>query len=228
MSKPEASAMPHFVKAVLIVLAGSIFLACGATAAAANLGRSYFFANRDACAASGRFTAEDCAAAFANARAQLRDRAPRFGSSEECRLKFRLCDVARPRTPVEEAMSYAPEEEVAYTPTALGVEIVVSANGVESAPTLAVETSARVFPYISISRPYRAEQRQVEAQQDAQNVAILPADHFEPFSRRRPFSTVASFTASALGAIDVATREAGRPESVDERRRRLRSAPLIE
>jgi hypothetical protein len=206
-----------------------MFIACFQSgAAAATLGRSYFFATRDACATSGIFSPRECAAAFTNARAQLRDRAPRFGSGGECRLQFRLCDVARPETPVEDAMSYAPAEEAFFTPTALGVEMVVSAKGVEAAPTLAIETPTRIFPYCPVSRPYSPERREETAPPEPQNAAILPPDHFEPFSKRTPIVGATTFIASALGAIEGATQSPEKLETAEERRQRLKSAPFVQ
>ncbi len=208
------------------------------SASAATLGKTYFFASRNACAASGAFSARECAAAFANAHAQLQDRAPRFSSSAECRLHFRMCELIRTEAPSEDAMSYAPAEELAYAPSALGVEIFASQNGVEAAPTLAVETRERLFPYYPVSKPYEPEQEGASMQaresvgekpgrREQQNAAILSPDHFEPFSRRKPVAGATTFTASALGAIENATSGSG-DESREARRMRLRNAPFVE
>jgi hypothetical protein len=207
-------------------------------AAAATPGKTYFFATRDACAASGAFSPRECAAAFANARAQLQDRAPRFAGSGECRLHYRICEPIRVETPSEDAMSYAPAEEVSFAPSALGVEIVASSNGVEAAPTLAVETRERLFPYYPVSKPYEAQQEGASVQardesgekrsrREQQNAAILSPDHFEPFSRRNPIAGATTFTASALGAIQSAAGDP-RDESREARRMRLRNAPFVE
>jgi hypothetical protein len=199
-------------------------------AAAASLGKTYFFATRDACAASGAFTARECAAAFANANAQLRDRAPRFAAGGECRLHFRICQQIHVDPPAEDAMSYAPVEEIAYAPSALGVEMVASPKGVEAAPTLAVETAERLFPYYPVSKLYEPEQEGESAATkgeapERQNAAILSPDHFEPFSKRKPIAGATTFTASALGAIEA---NSSRSESQEERRMRLRTAPFVE
>jgi hypothetical protein len=227
MPKTEAPArLRLFALASVCIAVLSIF---ARPAAATTLGRSYFFVNRDACAASGVFGRRACAAAFDNARAQLRDRAPRFSSGAECRLHFRLCDLTQPEAPVEKIMSYAPSEEVSYTPIALGVELVVSAKGIEAAPTLAVEAAVRLFPFYPVSRPYQPDRQEgEEALAESQSAAILPSDHFEPFYRRMPPVGPTSFTEFALGAIETATREPVRPETIEERRRRLRSAPLVQ
>jgi hypothetical protein len=211
-------------------------------AAAATLGKTYFYATRDACVAAGAFSGRECAAAFANARAQLHDRAPRFAGSGECRLHFRICEPVRVEIPADEAgsegasdpMSYAPMEETAFAPSALGVEIVASRNGVVAAPTLAIETPERLFPYFPVTRPYEPTQegQSIAARSDGanrreqQNAAILAPDHFEPFSRRRPVAGATTFTASALGAIEATARPGG--ETPDERRMRLRNAPFVE
>lgn len=208
-------------------------------AAAATLGKTYFFATRNACAASGAFSPRECAAAFANAHAQLQDRAPRFASSAECRLHFRICELIRTESSSEDAMSYAPAEELAYAPSALGVEIAASPNGVEAAPTLAVETRERLFPYYPVSKPYEPGQEGASVQvrddlgkrsgdrREQQNAAILSPDHFEPFSRRRPVAGATTFTASALGAIQEAAGGPG-DETREARRMRLRNAPFVE
>lgn len=207
-------------------------------AAAATLGKTYFFATRNACAASGAFSPRECAAAFANAHAQLQDRAPRFASSAECRLHFRICEPVRTESSSGDAMSYAPAEDLAYAPSALGVEIAASPNGVEAAPTLAVETRERLFRYYPVSKPYEPEQEGASEQvrdelgergnrREQQNAAILAPDHFEPFSRRRPVAGATTFTASALGAIQEAAGGPG-DETREARRMRLRNAPFVE
>lgn len=196
-----------------------------ANAAASTAGKTYFFATREACVASGAFTARECIAAFANARQQLRDRAPRFETGSDCRLRFRLCDVSREESQEDDALAYAPSEAVAYTPTALGVEIVATPKGAEAAPTLAVDTPARTFPYFPVSRRYEAQRPEsAQAGADPENPAILAADRFEPFSKCKPAKGATTFVASALGAIEGATHD----ESAEERRARLKAAPFIE
>ncbi len=127
-------------------------------------------------------------------------------------------------------MSYAPVEEPSYAPSALGVEIVASPNGVEAAPTLAVETRERLFPYYPVSKVYEPEQEgrseaaRGDGERERQNAAILSPDHFEPFSKRKPVAGATTFTASALGAIEASSSR----ETRDERRMRLRNAPFVE
>lgn len=230
MSSTEASAAAPFrARLQTLRVACCVSLLMALPAGAATLGKTYFFATRDACVGSGAFSARECAAAFANARAQLRDLSPRFAGSGECRLHFRICELSRDETPVEDAISYAPDERPAYVPAALGVEMIAAANGVQAAPTLAIETPTRLFPYYPVSKSYRAEPKaeSVQARNEAQNAAILSPDHFEPFSRRKPVAGATTFTASALGAIEGAVSDF-RGETREERQMRLRNAPFIE
>ncbi|KAF2992326.1 DUF1190 domain-containing protein [Methylocystis sp. MJC1] len=210
---------------------GIALLALSAPAAeAATASRTYFFATREACAASGAFTVQECASAFANARLQLRALAPRFESSSACRMRFRLCSVARIDPQEGEALGYAQDEAIVFTPMALGVEMVASAKGAEAAPTLAIDTPARLFPYAPVARPYEPPRPGLDQPGEFQekNVMILAADHFEPFSKRKPFDGPMTFTASALGAIVGATHDVSPAETREERRARLKTAPFME
>jgi hypothetical protein len=230
VSAAENPARPSASIRLLTAFALLAFAGEGAAAPAIVSGKTYFFATREACVSSGAFGARECAAAFANARLQLRDRAPRFASAAECRLKFRMCEVAVDETQAgdAEAISYAPDvASVAYTPMALGVEMVAAARGAEAAPTLAVDTRARLFPYYPVSRPY--EPRREEAIGGVvENPSILSADRFEPFSKRKLIGSVSTFTASALGAIEGAANDSDSPETPDQRRARLKAAPFIQ
>lgn len=200
-------------------------------AVAATPGKTYFFASRQACAVSGAFSREECVAAFLNASAQLQDRAPHFSSSGECRARFQLCEVRREGA-AGDALAYAETETIAYTPVALGVEMILTARGVESAPTLAVETSAKLFPKIPVARPYapqESEAPRVEApRQGMKLTAILPADHFEPFPGRQPIDVRAAFRPFALGSLEEASPGSASEETPAQRRARLKSAPFIE
>ncbi|MBL1256609.1 DUF1190 domain-containing protein [Methylocystis sp. Sn-Cys] len=200
------------------------------TAEAATIGKTYFFATREACAASGAFTDRECAGAFANAQLQLRALAPRFDSSADCRMRFRLCTASRTGPQAGDALGYATQDEaVVFTPMALGVEMVASAKGAGAAPTLAVDTPARLFPYAPVSRPYEPLRPGFDPPGGLpENAAILAADHFEPFSKRKPFGGPMTFTASALGAIVGATHDAASAETREQRRARLKTAPFVE
>ncbi len=198
------------------------------SAHAATYGKTYFFATRDACVASGAFSSRECASAFANARAEMRDKAPRFSAVGECRLHFRLCQPAFGDAPAREVLSYSPVEEPAFVPQALGVEMIASSKGVEAAPTLAVETRNRIFPYFPVSKGYEAEEgasRQAKASQ--KNDAILSPERFVPFAGRKPFTGAVTFAATALGAIEGAT-DAALAETREQRRQRLQSAPFVQ
>jgi uncharacterized protein YgiB involved in biofilm formation len=198
-------------------------------ATAATPGKVYFFATREACAASGAFTRQECVAAFNNAAAQLQDRAPRFASRGECRARFQLCEIRR-QPAGGDALAYAEAESMAFTPVALGVEMVATARGAEAAPTLAVETSARLFPKFPVRQVYEAQapEPQPETNPLEGRTAILPSDHFEPFPRSQPMDVRATFSPFALGALDEAASSSAARESPAERRARLKSAPFIE
>jgi hypothetical protein len=235
MSSPRSSVVPAFCARILalpqlaaIALSPLAVAVAPPQAIAATAGKTYFFATRDACAASGAFSSRECAAAFANAKLQLRDRAPRFSTAGECRLRFRLCEMTRADVAEGEAMSYAPPEAAVFTPIALGVEMVASARGAMAAPTLAIETPARLFPYFPISRLYEARVSEVPRSGTVEeNAAIPAADRFEPFSKRKPVEAASSFTASAFSAIEDSTRAAS-SETPEERRARLKNAPFVE
>lgn len=194
-------------------------------APAATTGKAYFFASREACIASQVFAEHECAAAFANAREQLFDLAPRFSSGGECRLRFQLCEIRGGGPQEEEAMSYAEAEEpIIYTPVALGVEMAATANGVEASPTLAVDTPAKLFPRFPVSEIYERQ----EAREDADRYgAILPADRFQPFPKRKPIDVNQVFRPFALGAVDETRRPASQ-ETPAARRERLKNAPFVE
>lgn len=234
MSSTQASAAENRARLSAsrrLAIAIALLAATGdaGAARAAGPGKIYFFATREACAASGAFTLRECAAAFQNARLQLRDRAPRFASASECQLKFRLCEAIRAEAREGDAMAYAPDDAApVYTPMALGVEMIGSAKGAEAAPTLAIDMRARIFPYFPVARPYEARRDEPARLGEAQeNPAILSADRFEPFPKRK-LGSVTTFTASALGAIEGATRDSDAMETPEQRRARLKAAPFVE
>lgn len=194
-------------------------------APAATAGKAFFFASREACIASQIFTQKECAAAFANAREQLLDLAPRFSSGGECRLRFQLCEIRGGGLQDEEAMAYAEAETpVIYTPVALGVEMFATANGVEASPTLAVDTPGKLFPRFPVSEVY--ERREMREDADRYG-AILPADRFQPFPKRKSLDVSQVFRPFALGAIDEKRRPASQ-ETPAARRERLKNAPFME
>ncbi len=202
-----------------------VTLLAGTPLHGAPLGKTYFYATRQACVAAGAFSARECASAFANAQAQFRDRAPRFASSGECGLRYRLCEMSESRGESHDAAAYAQAEDLYYVPAGLGIEMIVTARGVEAAPTLAIETRERLFSFQPISGPYEPEMPERPAQE---NASILSADRFQPFSKLKPFTGATTFQAAALGAIENATRETRASETPEQRRARPRSAPFVE
>jgi hypothetical protein len=185
-------------------------------------GKVYYFATRDACITSGAFTSRECVTAFVNARAQLLDRAPRFSSIGDCKARFHLCEAVGGES---WSAGEAEPDETAFAPAALGVEIVVTTHGAESAPTLATETPTRLFSYFPVSREYDGGARAERPEQ--QIPGILAADRFEPFSKRKPVQGTLAFTASALGTIEGAAPDTSASETPEARRSRLKSAPFI-
>lgn len=203
------------VFAVAIALASSAL--AGSIPAAPSSGRSYFFATRDACHASGAFSRQDCAAAFDNALAVLRDRAPHFSSLVDCRLRFALCERRN--------------DGLGYSPVGLGVEIVASARGSRVTPAMAVETPASLFPLVPLAEQYAARDMYRDAYSVTEDVDsgagdILPSNRFEPFRKRPQIKAQFSFNYAALGEIEGAPPPAAR-ETPEQRRARLRAAPFI-
>lgn len=210
--RPVRVGLIKFFSIVLVTLVAPI--AQAGPMAVVPKGKSFFFATREACVASEVFTRQECAMAFANVRAELADRAPTFASVFECRLRFGICEARRDRA--------------GFSPTGIGVEIVVSAQGVRVVPAMAVETPGRLFPKVPLTREYAA-QGDFSSQQSGDlpkgDSSILPTDRFEPFAKRPEIQAQFSFNYSSLGAI-----EGGRPqvqETAEQRRARLRSAPFI-
>ena len=185
--------------------------------------RPYFFASREACVVSGAFRKRDCAAAFANAEAELRDLAPTFATRADCRLKFHYCEARQIRSEGEDA------DSIAYSPLALGVEMTASARGVEAAPVLAVETPPSLFPPHPVSREYLARARESSEDDALAYNAILPAHRFAPFPKNSAAGALAKFATPAPRAeeeppVDIASHE----ETPEERRARLKNAPFVE
>jgi hypothetical protein len=204
-----------------MVAALSIFPWSGA-AFAATPDKSYFFATREACAAA--FRKRECDAAFANAEAELRDRAPSFDSRSECRLKYHFCEARR-----IEPLDAEETEAIAYSPLALGVEMVAAARGVVAAPVLAVETPPSLFPRYPVAREYVARMKEPPRDEALAYNAILPADRFAPFPKNSAAGAIASFVPVAPSAADDAPLTvASQEETPQERRARLRNAPFVE
>ena len=212
------------LRPLAIAVAAIPVFAAGGESVAATLGKSYFFASRDACVSSGAFRKKECDAAFANAEVELRDRAPGFASRAECRLKFHYCEARRVEPP-----SGDENDAVAYSPLALGVEMTLGPRGAEAAPVLAVETPQSLFPRFPVSREYVSRQREPRQDEALAYNAILPADRFGPFPRTSASGALARFVSPAPPAetaapLDIASHE----ETPQERRARLRNAPFVE
>lgn len=202
--------LPLLLVAMFMALVAEAPRACASPAAPS--GRSFFFATREACHASGVFSRQECAIAFTNALAELRDRAPTFRSIVECRLRFALCEPRR--------------DGSGYAPVGLGVEIVVSPHGARVAPALAVEAPGALFPLVPVTQDYAAQEtptQQDDGRLDRRDDNILPADRFEPFAKRPRIEARFSF-------YNAAPESAGAPppETPEQRRARLRAAPFVE
>ncbi len=194
-----------------VLLSGSVAVA--GSMPAAPMGKSYFFATRGACLASNAFTRQECVAAFANAYAEWRDRAPHFASGVDCRLRFALCELQRGASD--------------YVPTALGVEIAPTPNGAFAAPVMAVETPRNLFPKQPIARDYAARGDWATRRAAQAGDGNLPTDRFEPFSKRPRIVASFSFNYASLGVMEGDASHSS-VETLAERRARLRRAPFIE
>jgi hypothetical protein len=179
-------------------------------------GASYFFATPQACAASGPFGARECANAFANAKAEFEEKAPRFRTIIECVIRFQQC---------ERATSPAPVDAESFAPALLGVEI--SESG-QAAPVLAVVNPRGLFRPRGIAR--------LESGPGAGwGSPILRADRFEPLAL--PFASpdetafgeeAPEMRADALD-LDGETRKAkADPLAQARRQQRLKHAPFVE
>lgn len=191
------------------------YLYCRIDATAAQTRKSYFFATREACAASGHFREWECEAAFTIAWELLSDRAPTFSSMDECQFRFRLCGRKEPET------------ESLYAPIALGIEIASTAEGSIAAPTLAIETPIGMLPPRPLPRAYEAQELDKIGRRD---VELAPrADGFEPF-RGRGVIELRKFIPNGdlVSLASEKARNASTLESLQARRTRIRSAPLIE
>lgn len=99
--------------------------------------KSAFFASQRACASSGQFSDQDCAAAFERVETLMSERAPKFADRYECVLQFRICD----------------KSAEGYRPATLGVEIIRSRKGMVALPMLAIETSADLWRDSELAPP---------------------------------------------------------------------------
>jgi hypothetical protein len=200
------------VAPLAMAAAAALWLAA-APAGAVPAGKSFFFATREACAASGFFPRRECDIAFANALTELRARAPTFPSRIDCVLRFSLCERRA-------------AGEGDYAPAMLGVEIVGASSGGVAAPVLAVENPRGMFPGRSIARLYVAPTP--DLREEAAPVEIPRADRFTPFRAVQaggwsPFEALAADDPPPAAEMDWAKHG----ETPEQRRERLRNAPFI-
>lgn len=185
--------------------------------------KSFFFATRQACAASGNFNANECENAFANAQAEVLGRAPTFFVKFECQLRFSIC--AR-------LISTSPENAAAvrFGPEMLGVEISGPRNAEVTAPVLAVATPPGLFQSHPISRIEVTPGRDLVVHRGQ----IFPAGHFEPFNSFKVVGGWAPFPSeNEISDQSIASQSHDVADLSDEsraaaRRERLKNAPFVE
>jgi hypothetical protein len=197
-------------------------------------GKSFFFATRSACLASGLFKPRECDFAFANAQTELRERAPSFVGKFDCVLRFHLCE----RRLVGAAEGVA--APIRYAPEMLGVEISDLRDGGKASPVLAVASPPGLLRAHPIERLYVAPPHVVQTPPPS---ATLRADRFEPFAvaapargwtpfvtRRNDDDAQASLQRARAAAYDAGDAQDEAPDSEAEshRRERLRRAPFVE
>ncbi|MBG0808323.1 DUF1190 domain-containing protein [Methylosinus sp. H3A] len=171
---------------------------------------SFLFDSPKACAASGRFSRQSCANAFANSLVELRERIPNFPTRWKCQLKYRLCEKDS-------------GAEEAYRPSLLGVEIVTRGGEPVVTPILAIETPPRAFAAQPISRL-------VERDFSAGFAPILPAGRFQAKGKGPEDAPDNSFD-TTVDVDEPPLREeaaSATRESSAARRQRLRAAPFVQ
>jgi hypothetical protein len=205
--------VPRFLLTPFLCLLAELYCCIEATASQGR--KTYFFATREACIASGRFQNWECTAAFTIALDQLSNHAPSFSSLDECQFRFRLCSRRQSET------------ETLYAPQALGIEIDATPNGSIVAPTLAIETPMGMLPPQPVSRTTESQEADRIGSRD---VELAPrSDGFEPF---RGGSVVVPrkfiLQSDLVGISSTRSQSASTPETTQARRMRIKSAPLIE
>lgn len=118
------------------LLLGAAF--AGALPAAAESGKSFFFATRRACVESRYFPRSQCENAFNNVEAELRARAPTFAKKTECALRFGICE--------------GDPQSRRFAPTMIGVEIFDARSGGKASPVLGKPNPAGLFAAHGIAR----------------------------------------------------------------------------
>src|SRR4051794_25404922 len=117
-----------------LLLAGAI-LAPTAEAQSKSFRAGPVYANEATCAQSSHLRPEQCRNAFANAKAELSDTAPRFRSRQECEISFRRCSI----------VSFTSLKDATLQPTLEGVQIVSAAGGIRVIPVIAGKRQITTF-----------------------------------------------------------------------------------
>lgn len=195
----------------------------GGLDAAAAAGKSFFFATRQACAASGLFDQKQCANAFANALAEMRERAPSFATRIDCHLRFGLCE----KREIDAAAPPGVGVRGRFAPVMLGVEIFDRIGGGVAAPVLAVANPRGLFRERTIRRLDVA--RPSAAPGDVGGTKPDPgaaAPSVPPPPPGDAGRVEADNDSGSRKPSDAETPR--RSETPDQRRERLRNAPFIE
>jgi hypothetical protein len=184
----------------LCVLALASSLAPCAWSAQAFAAQSLFFASRQACVASQKFRAEECANAFVNAETERQRNAGPAMSQLDCVRRFHLCELRKD-----------PAGAKIYEPSMLGVEISNSGRGWTVSPVYAVELPpGQIHPlpisHISSALPDALPGPEVSAGSSLQAPGLGETE--DVMSKAH------------------ATEEAERAKA--ERRERIRNAPFVE
>ncbi len=185
-------------------------------------GKSFFFATRQACAASGNFNASECENAFANAQSEVLSRAPSFSAKFECQLRFTICTRLVSTTP-ENAGA------VRFGPEMLGVEISGPRNA-EVTPVLAVTNPPRMFQSHPISHIEVTPGQELVVHRGQ----ILPAGHFEPFNSFKvvggwaPFPAENDISVQSIASQSHDVADLSEEARAAARRERLKNAPFVE
>lgn len=206
----------RFAVASFLVIEGLQFL-MAQPASSSSSNQIYFFATREACEGSRKFSRPDCANAFANADAETQEMAPGFTTKFECERRFRLCQNRRSAPRLEGAEL----GRDAFSPVMLGVEISVEANRRTVMPVLAVVNPARMFHPRSLVRLEKPNERESYTSSQA-----LLLDTVEtPTALSPPDRSLREKLRSANSGGSAPPLD---PVAEAERRERLKNAPFIE
>lgn len=194
-----------------------------------------FFANIEACIASGEYLKSECHNAFENARRQLLDLAPKFSSFSECRFRFKLCELEPANQTDSIQNTDANDESLRILPSILGVEIIRLERGLYASSVLAVEIPSELFPRFSLAETYENK----ESMKANAYSAIRPSDVFEPFPSLKNHLPVNAFVLKdnkkkhlhdedLTTQVDTTVQAVARDESEVERQSRIKLAPFLD